>query len=126
MQAPLASLRLLDALRTGDRATIDSVLQGLDVSQPRPQIESPLHLAVLCAEPPTIDYVIKQSGIDPNMQTSDTRNTPLHLAVDSDRLDATALLLSLPTINDALVNADNKTPQQLVSCLLYTSDAADE
>ena len=115
VRTPLTSLHLLDALRKGDRAAIESILSGQDWSAPRPHLESPLHLAVLCAEPATIDYVLKQSGIDPNMRTSDTGNTPLHLAVSSNRPDAAALLLSLPTINDTLPNAEGKTPMELVT-----------
>lgn len=115
VHTPLTSLHLLDALRKGDRSAIESILSGQDWSAPRPHLESPLHLAVLCAEPPTIDYVLKQSGMDPNLRTSDTGNTPLHLAVSSNRPDAAALLLSLPTINDNLRNADGKTPMELVT-----------
>lgn len=105
----------MNAFRRDDRPAIESLISQIDTSQPLPHLESPLHIAVMCADPQTIDFVLRHLHMDPNTQASDTGNTPLHLAVSTDRLEAAALLLSQPSINDTIENKDMKTPMQLVT-----------
>ena len=108
-------LRLLDALRRNDHAALASLVQSHGTPGPCPETESPVHMAVLCAETPTISFVIQQLHLNPNMCATDTGNTPLHLAVSSNRIDAAAFLLSLPNLNDMVENHVGKTPLTLVT-----------
>ena len=97
-----------------DRSVIDQFLAALPQTERVPQIESPLHLAVLCAEPKTIDHIIRRPGVNINLQDQ-KGNTPLHLALESGRTDATALLLSRPELDDTIVNDNNQAPVACVS-----------
>lgn len=110
----LGGFHLLEALRLDNRPVIDQFLAAVPQTERVPQIESPLHLAVLCAEPKTIDYIIRRPGVSVNMQDQ-KGNTPLHLALDSGRTDATALLLSRPELDDTIVNDDGQAPVECVS-----------
>lgn len=94
---------------------IASIVQQTDMSTPRPMLESPLHMAVQCAQPSTIEYVLSELQVHPNMAESDSGNTPLHLAVSTNRVEVAQLLLSHPAINDTLENKEGKTPDQLVT-----------
>jgi len=87
----------------------------MDVSTAKPNLESPLHMAVQCALPATIEYLLFELQVDPNMPETDTGNTPLHLAVSTNRIEVAQLLLSHPAINDSLQNKEGKTPDQLVT-----------
>ena len=113
--SPMYRLRLLDALRRNDHAALASLVQSHGTPGPCPETESPVHMAVLCAETPTISFVIQQLHLNPNMCATDTGNTPLHLAVSSNRIDAAAFLLSLPNLNDMVENHVGKTPLTLVT-----------
>jgi hypothetical protein len=74
-----------------------------------------LHLAVQCAEPPVVEYVLAMSP----PQTSDinTRdadgNTALHIASSLGRLSVIKLLLDRPNINESTTNFQAKTPLDL-------------
>lgn len=72
-------------------------------------------MAVQCAQLPTIEYILFQLHLNPNLPEADTGNTPLHWAVLTNRLDAAQLLLSHPAINDTIPNKEGKTPLQLVT-----------
>ena len=74
-----------------------------------------LHYAVQVASLSTIQYLVNKAdkfSLDINAQ--DTQgNTPLHLAAASSRLDVVKYLLSLPNINDTIVNLDKKQPVEV-------------
>jgi len=111
----IRSLELLDALHRDDRAAIAALVQQMDTSSPKPSLESPLHMAVRCAQPATIEYVLFELQVDPNLPETDTGNTPLHLAVSTNRAEVAQLLLSHPAINDTIANKEGKTPDQFVT-----------
>ncbi|WFD32048.1 hypothetical protein MSPP1_003090 [Malassezia sp. CBS 17886] len=116
----LQALRLLDAMRSNDRAAVEAALAPFGEQTPRAQLESPVHLAVLCAEPEMLEWILRHPYIDANAVAADTLNTPLHMAVMSNRLDAASLLLAMPGVDDAKTNAEGKTPQQLVTSMDMT------
>ena len=111
---PAGAFHLPDALRNDDRPAIDRYLSNVQPGKPLQQLESPLHLAVLCAEPQTIDYILHKPEVDPNLVEAKDGNTPLHLALKSNRLDASALLLARPDIDETRANLHGKTPVQCV------------
>ncbi|WFD36432.1 hypothetical protein MCUN1_003311 [Malassezia cuniculi] len=110
----LGGFRLLEALRADDRNTISKYLETVPKSGRVPQMESPLHLAVLCAEPQTIDHIIRYPGININQQDQNG-DTPLHLALSSGRSDATGLLLSRPELDDTIRNDRGSAPVECIS-----------
>ncbi|KAI5963642.1 uncharacterized protein KGF55_002522 [Candida pseudojiufengensis] len=122
LNASLLRLKLLDALRSGDTSKIDSIIQELisckatiqnqDLKQLR---ETILHYAVQVANLDTIQYLINNQqkyGLDINAQDNQG-NTPLHLAAIASRQDVVKYLLSLPNINDTIVNNDKKQPVEV-------------
>ncbi|KAL6453228.1 OSH2 Oxysterol-binding protein 2 [Candida maltosa Xu316] len=122
LSASLLRLKLLDALRGGDVQKIDTIINELSSCKSTLQTqdiiqlkETILHYAVQVASLATIQYLINNAekySLDINAQ--DTQgNTPLHLAAASSRLDVVKYLLSLPNINDTIVNLDKKQPVEV-------------
>ncbi|RCK63629.1 Oxysterol-binding 1 [Candida viswanathii] len=122
LSASLLKLKLLDALRGGDTDKIDSVINELSSCKSTLQTQdiiqlkqTVLHYAVQVASLTTIQYLVNNAdklSLDINAQ--DTQgNTPLHLAAASGRLDVVKYLLSLPNINDTIVNLDKKQPVEV-------------
>ena len=121
LTASLLRLKLLDALRSGDTGKVDTIFAELskpdattqtrDIIQVR---ETVLHYAVQVAPLSTLHYLIENDkfNIDINSQDSDG-NTPLHLAAAASRLDVVKYLLSLPSINDTIVNIKKKQPVEI-------------
>lgn len=121
LSASLIRLKLLDCLRAGDIAKIDSLIAELrsvestvdttDLIRLRQTI---LHYAVQIAPLATIQTLVEspEYNLDINSQDSDG-NTPLHLAVTAGRLNVVKYFLSLPEINDTVLNADRKQPVEL-------------
>lgn len=102
--------KIFEALRSGDTSAIakaskadgGSGLQGTSV----------LHLAVQCAEPAVIEYVLSQPETDVNVKDSDG-NTALHLASSLSRIPIVKLLLEQKNINDSVQNYHGKTALDL-------------
>ncbi|KAK3074218.1 hypothetical protein LTR53_003505 [Teratosphaeriaceae sp. CCFEE 6253] len=102
--------KVFDALRNGDTAAIaracktdgESKLEGTTV----------LHLAIQCAEPPVIEYVLSQQSSDVNARDKDG-NTTLHAAAMLGRTQVVKLLLAREGVNDGLANYAGKTPLDL-------------
>ncbi|EGV62398.1 hypothetical protein CANTEDRAFT_126281 [Yamadazyma tenuis ATCC 10573] len=122
LNASLLRLKLLDALRSGDTAKVDSVNETLlstksttqtkDIIQIKHTI---LHYSVQVAPLSTIQYLVnnaQQFTVDINSQDQDG-NTPLHLAAMTSRGEVVKYLLSLPNINDTTTNLDKKQPVEL-------------
>lgn len=115
--SPLSTLHLLDAFRRSDERAVQAIVSQMDTSRPLPQSDSPLHLAVLCAQPALVEFALFQLQLSPSMPASDTGNTPLHLAIAANRLEVAALLVSQPTVDCAFLNKEGRSPVQLVKSM---------
>ncbi|CAI5757426.1 unnamed protein product [Candida verbasci] len=125
LNTSLLRLKLLDALRNGDHLKIDNIIQELNSTKTNLQTQdlkqlkgTILHYAVQVSSLQTIQYLVQNLGnfhIDINSQNSQDSqgNTPLHLAAQSSRIDVVKYLLSLPNINDTVLNLDKKQPVEV-------------
>lgn len=130
--------RLFEALRAGDTVTIlkaigdpstgnvtrEESVEGATSIASHPsgssQLEGTtvLHLAVQCAEPRIVEYVISHAVTSPgaivdlNARDRDG-NTPLHLAAMLGRTEIVQLLLEQDDINEYLTNYQGRTPLDL-------------
>lgn len=122
VNASLLRLKLLDALRSGDTSRTKEIMtellmtknttQTTDIIQLKGQV---LHYAVQIAPLPLIQYLVQNAdefNININSQDPDG-NTPLHLAALLSRLEVVKYLLSLPNINDTIVNLKKKQPVEV-------------
>lgn len=119
--------RIVEALRSGDTASISKALRETSDSGPRASVSSistiaggpledttVLHLAIQCAEQPVVEYVIAEgaSYIDINSRDKDG-NTPLHIAASQGRTAVVKLLLEQKDTNDAIANNQGRLPLDL-------------
>lgn len=123
LSSSLLRLKLLDALRSGDHDKIDKIinelasckaktLQAQEIVQLK---ETVLHYAVQVGSLNVLQYLISNQerySLDINAQDKDG-NTPLHLSAMANRLDVVKYLLSLPNINDTIVNLNKKQPVEV-------------
>ncbi|KAF5010645.1 hypothetical protein FDECE_3185, partial [Fusarium decemcellulare] len=123
LEQSVRKFRVVEALRSGDTASISRAIRETAENGPRSSISSVgtsggalddttiLHLAIQCAEFPVIEYVMSegQGAIDVNARDKDG-NTPLHLAALQGRTTVVKLLLEQKDINDAIANAQGKLP----------------
>ncbi|CAO1630242.1 unnamed protein product [Parajaminaea phylloscopi] len=107
------SFRLLEALRQGDHKTLRPFLskaESVPKEAPVKELSSLLHVAVRCAEYPTLQFCLDHAKLDINASDEQNGNTPLHLAASLGRSDVVELLLSCPSIDDTKRNRDGKEP----------------
>jgi hypothetical protein len=105
------TFRLFEILRSGDTTAISRAIKesrdpdgvnGLSGT-------TILHLAVQCAEPQVVEYVLS-AGNDIDINARDREgNTPLHLAAQLGRGPVVRELLNRPEINDSIVNYRGQT-----------------
>ncbi|KAK2608426.1 hypothetical protein QQS21_002993 [Conoideocrella luteorostrata] len=127
LEQSVRKFRVVEALRSGDTASISKAIRENADNAPRPSTSSVatlgsgpledttvLHLAIQCAEFPVIEYVMSDGAgsVDVNARDKDG-NTPLHIAAIQGRTPVVKLLLDQIDINDAVVNLQGKLPLDL-------------
>lgn len=122
LNASLLRLKLLDALRSGNNDRVGTIIHQLSSTASTTHTtdiallkQTILHYAVQVAPMSTLEYLVKNSNefdLDINSQDRDG-NTPLHLAALFSRMEVVKYLLSLPDINDTVVNLKKKQPVEL-------------
>lgn len=103
--------KVFEALRQGDTAGINKHLRD---DSTKLEGNTILHLAVQCAEPSVVEYVLSmgQNTLDINQRDRDG-NTPLHIASSLGRTSVIKLLLDQQQINESVTNFQGKTPLDL-------------
>lgn len=125
LEQSVKKFRVVEALRSGDTASISRSIRETAEGGPRTSISSLsggaglddttiLHLAIQCAEFPVVEYVLSdgQGTLDLNARDKDG-NTPLHIAAVQGRTPVVKLLLDQKDINDAATNGQGKMPIDL-------------
>jgi hypothetical protein len=124
--------RLFEALRSNDNSVILKAMKetcGSQAKEGEPQRSTSsittsssslegttlLHLAIQCAEVPTVDYIINTGASNPDIQVDLNAkdrdgNTPLHLAAMLGRAPIVKTLLAQATTNDSILNYQGRTP----------------
>lgn len=127
LEQSVRKFRIVEALRSGDTASISKAIRETSDSGPRPSISSintisggaledttVLHLAIQCAEFPVVEYIVSDGAgyVDINARDKEG-NTPLHLAAVQGRTQVVKLLLEQKDINDAITNNLGRLPLDL-------------
>ncbi|KAK2745183.1 hypothetical protein FQN55_006307 [Onygenales sp. PD_40] len=116
IEQSVRTFRLFETLRSGDTTAISKAIKECGDPQTQGSAAlgtSILHLAIQCAEPQVVEYVLSSSAdLDINARDRDG-NTPLHLAAQLGRVPIVRDLLDRPTINDAATNYHGQTPLDL-------------
>lgn len=127
LEQSVRKFRIVEALRSGDTASISRAIRETSDSGPRPSTSSintlsggaledttVLHLAIQCAEFPVVEYVISDGAgyVDINARDKEG-NTPLHVAASQGRTQVVRLLLEQKDINDAIANNQGRLPLDL-------------
>lgn len=127
IEQSVRKFRIVEALRSGDTASISRAVRETSDSAPRQSTSSistlsggaledttVLHLAIQCAELQVVEYVISDGAgyVDINARDKDG-NTPLHVAAAQGRTQVVKLLLEQKDINDAIGSNQGKLPLDL-------------
>lgn len=105
------TFRLFEILRSGDTIAISKAIKETKEPQGATNLSGTtvLHLAIQCAEPQVVEYILSTGEeLDVNAQDRDG-NTPLHLAAQLGRGPVVRDLLSRPSLNDSVVNYGGQT-----------------
>ncbi|GAB7351722.1 hypothetical protein MBLNU459_g2310t1 [Dothideomycetes sp. NU459] len=106
--------KVFEALRTGDTAAISTAIRESDAR--RLEGTTILHIAVQCAEPSVVEFVLSLAGttlaMDINARDRDG-NTALHVASQLGRVSVVKLLLDQDGINESIANFHGKTALDL-------------
>ncbi|TDZ34096.1 Oxysterol-binding protein-like protein 2 [Colletotrichum spinosum] len=127
LEQSVRKFRIVEALRSGDTASISKAIRDTAEGGPRTSISSintlsgtslddttVLHLAIQCAEFQVVEYVLSDGAgaLDINARDKDG-NTPLHIAAQQGRTQVVKLLLEQKEINDAVANFQGRLPIDL-------------
>ncbi|CAI7625148.1 unnamed protein product [Penicillium manginii] len=105
------TFRLFEILRSGDTTAISKAIKESQDPQVANRLYGTtiLHLALQCAEPQVVEFVLS-SGDDQCINEQDREgNTPLHLAAQLGRVSLIRELLNRDSLNDAIVNYRGQT-----------------
>ncbi len=102
------AFRIFEVLRNGDTAAISKALK--EASSNKIPGTTILHLAIQCAEPPVVDYVLSNGGISDVTSRDKEGNTPLHLAAQLGRAPIVKQLLQQPNVDESMANHQGRTP----------------
>ncbi|KAF2665641.1 hypothetical protein BT63DRAFT_405680 [Microthyrium microscopicum] len=110
--------RYFEALQIGDRAAIAKALQEQTAgSSNRLEGTTLLHLAIQCADAPTIEYVLGNTMSSGDVWAINSRdkdgNTPLHLASRFGRAPIVRLILDQDDVDDSITNFQGQTALDL-------------
>ncbi|KAL4801888.1 Oxysterol-binding protein-domain-containing protein [Aspergillus unguis] len=111
LEQSVRTFRLFEILRSGDTTAISKAIKESKDPQGANGLTGTtiLHLAIQCAEPQVVEYVLSASDdIDINARDREG-NTPLHLAAQLGRGPVVRELLNRPSINDSIVNYRGQT-----------------
>ncbi|CAG8311465.1 unnamed protein product [Penicillium salamii] len=115
LEQSVRTFRLFEILRSGDTTAIAKAIKDTNDPQGVSALSGTtvLHLALQCAEPQVVEYVLSAAEeTDINARDRDG-NTPLHIAAQLGRGPLVRELLSRPTINDSTVNYRGQTALDL-------------
>ncbi|KAI2737682.1 hypothetical protein DTO013E5_5890 [Penicillium roqueforti] len=115
LEQSVRTFRLFEILRSGDTTAISKAIKDTIDPQGVSYLNGTtvLHLALQCAEPQVVEYVLSNAeDIDINSRDRDG-NTPLHIAAQLGRGPLVRDLLNRPSINDSIVNYRGQTPLDL-------------
>lgn len=102
------TFRVFEVLRAGDTAAISKALK--DASSNKIPGTTILHLAIQCAEPQVVEYVLSNGGATDVNSRDKEGNTPLHLAAQLGRAPIVKKLLQQPNVNESIANHQGRTP----------------
>lgn len=102
------TFRVFEVLRNGDTAAISKALK--DASGSPISGTTILHLAIQCAEPEVVEYVLKNGGARDVNSRDKEGNTPLHLAAQLGRTPVVQHLLQHADVNESVANHQGRTP----------------
>ncbi|KAL4875522.1 Oxysterol-binding protein-domain-containing protein [Aspergillus karnatakaensis] len=111
LEQSVRTFRLFEVLRSGDTTAISKAIKESKDPQGANGLSGTtiLHLAIQCAEPQVVEYVLSAGDeIDINARDRDG-NTPLHLAAQLGRGPVVRELLGRSSINDSVVNYRGQT-----------------
>lgn len=103
-------------MRANDLGFIGKLLDSDSDSSTAPPAEllTLLHTAVQVSAIPSIQFILSSNNPFVDVNASDANgNTPLHLATMLGREEVVSLLMSLPNINDTVINNDGKQPVEM-------------
>lgn len=115
LEQSVRAFRLFEILRNGDTTAISKAIRESKDQQGMATASGTtiLHLAIQCAEPQVVEYVLS-SGDEIDINARDREgNTPLHLAAQLGRDSIVRALLDRPEIDDSVVNYRGQAPLDL-------------
>lgn len=116
IEQSVRTFRLFETLRSGDT---NAILKAIKESQDQHGVgvaasgTTILHLAIQCADPQVVEYVMSNSTPHEINARDREGNTPLHLAAQLGRDSIVRQLLERPNIDDSIPNYRGQTALEL-------------